>query len=594
MEAAAIVASLGAASFALGEPSNARETEGHAHAAQGHLNLAVNAARHYGGTIDEAAVRQQADAFDQTMARFLLAAKDSSPVVEALIDTNLSMRKLFAFPVTSTRSSARKEHGTTASHVAAALPPALHLIYVRNRDALTELASCPQGEREQVIASLVQDLRGNVEYAGDLLRTFPYEQRKAFEADLDVVAKSALEVLRWIRTRTSHAGMEKLYKPQVDALDRVLMSGGMRMVESRPAEALNEGATQSGEKEQSQFTSAQTTLMSKIKQVNSDQVAAITEFASLAVLQDAEPPEFVEELFMAVLAATIGQVAGGFVSLIASGFTKAMSSSVQHAVGHGAEAAAHGAAGAAHGGLAHKVTEIAIDAATILSDKALGESASRSSGAVLAAFVASMTTEAAARVAGLEDNITGLVAASSITADEMAAMSQALAASTKGIATAYKRAMVASWAQYNMRAGLAARTLLGHKGHKTPLKDYFGTRIPSGREFGTSKENTTGVFSITMRIEHPGAAPVVDDGASRVNGMNEQMAEQMMEAGAHRLNRIPVPKEVHVKTESAAAKLLVDEHNELRDSADWDLVSQTVGIDSAFMFWKIYGKDVRV
>jgi hypothetical protein len=577
-EARAVVAGFHAAQRALHDDQAAD--------AQRHLDHVAEAAEHYAAQPgNRIPVQRAADSFDQALEHFGRRHPRSSKVIEQLADTNIAIRKQLRLGVVTSPASHHEQRGSVRTQANTTLPSVLELIGVRAHNAIALMERYGDHDRLEVIAQLAADLDDDIAYATWLLDQLSAPERSSFKPQLDAAAEHVHVVVRWIRTRTNHAGMERRFHTTVQALNTALRRVGAAPIEERAVPVLSEASTKAGENERADLAAAQQQLDVVLDQVHERQHQAVTSFRELSRAQDIEEGNFLEQLVTAVFVAGIGHL-GGFVIEAALGKAAA---AVRNATRTAYTSVRRG-----HEAVIKRVVDVSTDSIQGLVGQAL--SASDKIDPQLRArefFAVSMEIEFADRKAKMRNAVAKLIKNSEVSGDDLRALQLTFKGMIDTYYQAYYRYAVNAWASYIAQSQLGTRHGRERDGRKvSKVSDYFGTPTAGGRAFGTSMQGTTGVLSIALRVHAAGTRPKLDRDATHVNGMNSAMTSAVVAAAGHTLDAIWLPKEVHVLTDFGHAIIALDEKNDIRDVLRWDDVRQHVGVETAGRFWSMYRREI--
>lgn len=550
-----------------------------------HLLYVGNVAPEYKTKVDFEDVSAAADSFD----RSLRAAMNKSPAkFRQLVDMNRWIRSDVGLTIANGPHVAVS--GSDASHAKAAIGPALGTLAIRTRHSikwLDELESDDQAGRLRTVERVAGDIELTSEYVQGLLEQMPEEERRSLASAANEATHAVGKVLRWVRSRPAHQQLEAKLLRGVSSFDAVLHAMGSEPLGEQDAVALTENQQARGDEEKDKFSVEMERTITTIKNLASDLKQKIGLFAEIAGLDDQTQPDFKTSLMNAIIDATLSTIVGQFAAALATPAAVDLPIAAK-TIGLPSPSKAPGNAG----GIA-TVFSIGLGSLkTAVAAKLAAPPSAKVDQRKLALYYFCDGLKAAedARADAYADNLRGLEAGSAITASQLHDIEQQIAAQRRAFVEHEIEIVTKAWTKYLAQSRLGARTV-GHD-KVTNMDHYFGEEKPGGRVFGTSKAGGDGIVSITMHVEN--GRPILDPSATKVIGINSVLQSHLLDAANHELDRIDLPKEVHVHAGFAHATLALDEKNHIRDVRNWDEVQRYVGGATAASFWRTWGRNLKV
>jgi hypothetical protein len=552
----------------------------HVASATRHLEHVRNVAVDYQRTHDYDLVTHAADAFDDAIRR---AENKLAKLPTSLLELNASTRRALRLHSASARSSV-PAFGSELQYAKSAIGPALDVLTMDANETFAFVETQEHGApRTSAVQRIGAEIANSATYVSSLLERLPKAERVVFRPSTELAAVAIGKLLRWSRTRTPHANLERSLLPGVGAFDEVLHLTGAPSIESRTATLLSEAAVHAGEQESAGVSHAAETLRAVLHGIGRRQTTAITAFYDLAKLEDTVQPDFKAELLKALVAAVIGNVT--------TAITQALSHPSRPRLPMAAKTIG---LPSAHPGQRDSVAKIlnvgltslqqAINATTAPSNVDPKQRA-------LVFFRAAMQNGADKKLELYSANIQTLAAASEVSADELTDLSARFRATTELVFHEYLTRASIAWASYLSRSRLGEERAGSEK--VSTMEQYFGKPVAGGREFGTSKSGGDGVLSVHLRLNGANGKPEIDHSLTKIVGLNGELKATILQAAEHRLGKVSLPKEVHVDVRFAHATIALDEQNRIRDVSNWGDVERYVGV-SAYSFWKQWVRDLEV
>jgi hypothetical protein len=568
---------------------HALESSGSPDAARPHLLHVLNASTGY-GKADFEAVSAAADSFDLT----LRSRSHGKP--HELDDLNKSARQgLGLGPTHNPRQN--MSGGNAASYAKAAIGPALDTLAARTRASLgwlEELESSDQSRRIRTIELIAGDIDFTSEYVKGLLAQIAPEERHSFADATSHAAQAILKIMHWVRERPTHARLSAKLRPGVAKFDEMSAEVGGEKIGDRNEEPLSENQMSHAREEQADFKSALGEAVAAIQFVAKQHKANIKMFGQIAMLDDLPQPDFKAALMTAIIDTALSMLIGHFAKvLFAANVAPAVTGSV------GLPAAAGAVSLPAPAAKGHDVlSNIFVIGLGSVKSAVKSEMGKPPGGEVdplkLGAtyFCRALTVAEDARERAYEDNLRKLEANGTVTATELRDITHSMNQQAQGLGDEYLRAITNAWATYLAQSHLGTKHSAGKR--VADMDHYFGEKSAGGRVFGTSKAGGTGVLHVLMTIDEGGARPHVDRSATKVIGFNSEQKGHVLESADYELDRVDLPKEVHVHAGFARATIALDEHNNVRDVLNWEQMQRHVGDVTAYRFWQLWGKNVKV
>lgn len=573
VRARAIVTGFAAAQHAL-------DGGAHGDAASRHLEQVRNVAIDYQRTHDYDLVTNAADAFDAAITR---AESRLAKLPPSLTELNASARRVLKLGSPSARTR-DASFGTELQYAKSAIGPALDVLALDVTDTFTFVETQEHSEpRTSAVLRIAAEIENSSHYVASLLDALPKADRVVFRASTEPAAIAIGKLVRWSRTRTPHANLERSLTPATGVFDDVLRLTGAPSIESRAAAVLSEAALHSGEQEAVDVAHAAKALRDALDAVQRRQTTAITAFYDLARLDDKVQPDFKAELLKALVAAVIGNVTSTLVQVIAHPPRPRLTMAAQ-TIGLPPAHPGQRDAVAKVLGLGMGAVNQAINATSTASNVDPKQRA-------LVFFRAAMQNGADKQVEMYNAKVEALVAASELSADDLNAMVASFRAGTERTFQEYMTRMSNAWASYLSRSRLGGER--SRNDNVSDMNDYFGKQTTGGREFGTSKAGGDGVLSVHLRLDSPHAKPTLDHALTKILGLNSELKATILQSAQHRIANVSLPKEVHVAVRFAHATIALDEQNRIRDVSNWTDVERYVGL-SAYSFWKQWVRDLEV
>ncbi len=553
-----------------------------------HLLHVGNVSPEYRGKADHRTVVAAADAFDLA----LRARMQSSPgKFQELDETNKRIRidlrlKDASGPVQDLSG------GSDASYAKEAIAPAFDALAVHTRGALRaldELDGDHQAGRMRIIEVVAGDIDFTCDYVRGLVSQVAREQRRGFAGSADGAANAILKVKHWVREQPGSAHLMAKLLRGVETFDEVAVEIGAPKIGDRDEVPLTESQQSHADEEKAAFEKAMGELTHEIDAVaelNRDKIAS---FRETAMLDDQPQPDFESRLLRAIVDTMLSTVIGQFAKVLATPGSPVHLPVAAKTVGlpqPPAQSAGFGLDSVFSIGLGSVKTAVM---AAIAAPPSQGVDPRK-----LAAihFTDALLAAEVARAQAYKDKLGALKNDRAITASQLRDLKSIMRTHASALAEHQRQEITKAWATYLAQSHLGTK----HSGGKkvANMHDYFGKHTPSGRVFGTSKAGGDGIVSVVMHIENGAAKPTVDPSATKVIGLNSVLQSDILDAANHELAHVELPKEVHVYSEFAHATIALDERNHVCDVINWDQMLRHVGGLSAFRFWQLWGKNLKV
>lgn len=568
IEQRAILAGLRAAQHALDAATSPAQLSAGCEEAIVHLNHVSHAVATFSGDGDQQAVISAANSFGLSLERVRARAPDAIPVrlqiLNALIRNGLALDS-----AVSTRTEANKETASDASYVRNAIPAALQMIASRARAGreLLELLPPQSPQRDGQVATLAEALDTSSRYASSLLKQLSFEEGQSFVNDVQLAASEMMPLVRWVRSRTPHKEMEQSMSSAIASFDVVSRSVGLPIIDNREAATLSERGLSTAQEEHDDVEAAAGTLRDAIGALENAQTSAVAAFDELARLEDVVQPNLVETILKAAVVAAMGACAAELIKILST--VKAATATTM-AVMRSPQVTA--------------MLAIGVNTANA-SFQASWAKVTKDNSVALAriVFSSAMREDIQAKSDAYRAHVIQLKKESAASAAELQLMCDAIQGAAKAVKAAYVQQLAHHWATY-----LAKSRLGTSAGDRANMRDYFGKPTAHGREFGTSNQATPGVMQLLMVVDRSGRAPRQDVSATKIVGLNSQLTANVIDAARHDLDKVSVPKELHVHADFGRAMIAVDESNRYKDAINWEQVQRQVGM-TAHQFWKVYG-----
>jgi hypothetical protein len=350
------------------------------------------------------------------------------------------------------------------------------------------------------------------------------------------------------------------------------------------------------QEEKAHFKKAMQDVEIAIDSVREKHKANITMLGHIAMMDDIPQPDFKAALLEAVIDTALSAMIGHFAKVM---FAAKPAAAAGSSIGLPASAGAVSLPAPAAKG--HDVISNVFTIGTgSLKTAVKGQMGKPPGGGVdpqkLAAayFCRALSVAEDTRADAYKENLNSLDQNGTITATQLRDMAHLMRQKAPGLADEYYQQITNTWATYLAQSHLGTK----QSGGKTVanMNNYFGEKAPGGRVFGTNKNKagSGGVLHVLMTVDEATSKPHVDRSATRVEGFNSALKGTVLESADHELDRVELPKEVHVHAGFARATIALDEHNHFRDVINWEEIQRYVGGVSAYRFWQVWGKNVKV
>jgi hypothetical protein len=554
-----------------------------------HLAHVANVTPEYTRESDFQRVHAAADSFAHALSA---RSKRSPEKYQRLVELNDQIRSMLGLTKPS-KGGANLAGGSDAKYASAAIGPALGSLALRTRDSLSfleQLGSDSQGQRAGAIERIASDIDFTSEYVLSLLDELPGEARRGLAKEAAGAAHSVGRLLRWVRTRPAHEQLEASLLRGVSVFDRALTSMGTEPIANRDEVPLTEGQRHASEEEHAEFEQAFDAAKAAINSLHEGQHSTIELLRGIGVLDDAaKPPDFVPSLMNAII--------DGLLNNSVAQFAKILGSAAAVSLPKAGQTIGLPAPPAGPGPTAENIWSIGLGSlkTAAKSELAAPPSAGGVDGTKLALhyFCNALKTAETVRLDAYVGKLDDLKKRSAMTAAQLRDIERSAKTKAAHLAEGYLQQITTAWAQY------LAQSRLGTMGtgadNVSKMDDYFGEERPGGnRALGTSDAGGGGALKLVMRIERGAAKPILDPSATQIIGLNSVLKEQVLAGANHELDKVKLPKEVHVEVEFARATIALDEKNRIRDVINWHEVLRHVGGLSAYRFWKLWGKGLKV